>query len=77
MYFFSQNLTYLRQTKKLTQEEAAAAIGVKLKRYQAWEEGRSHPHLKLMVKVCDVLDFHDIYRMLTSRILTPPFRLQH
>jgi transcriptional regulator with XRE-family HTH domain len=76
MSIFNQNLIHLRESKGLTQEMMSYAITqigiepVKLKRYQAWEEGRAFPPEHILIAICDVLDYRDIYVMLTKRLNT-------
>ena len=46
----AENLIRLRKTKGLTQGEAAIKLGKSIKTYQAWEEDRAEPQLK-MIKI--------------------------
>lgn len=66
---FAHNITYLRTQRRMTQEQIADAIGVKLKRYQAWEEGRCLPRMKLMVKVCAYFDCHDVFKFVNEKVI--------
>lgn len=52
-YTFSRNLTRLRKARRLTQEEVALAIGVKTKRYQAWESGANIPRVNVLPSLCN------------------------
>lgn len=45
----SRNLKRLRG--KLRQKEVAAAIGIKHKTYQAYEEGRAEPSATILIKL--------------------------
>jgi len=58
---FANNLKVKRKGLFLTQKKAAAMIGVKLPRYQAWEEGRAEPSYELQAKICEVLKIDDLY----------------
>lgn len=46
-----ENLKYLRKITRLPQREMAEVIGVKLGTYQKWEEGRSEPHICMLVNL--------------------------
>lgn len=70
MFNFSRNLTKLRTKKRITQEEAASAIGVKLKRYQAWEEGRNKPRMSVLEKICEFYEIKDIRELLQTKQTT-------
>lgn len=43
MKIFSAELKNWRKRTKITQEEAALKIGVKVDRYRAWEQNKSEP----------------------------------
>lgn len=72
--YFSENLVYLREKKNLTQQQLAVKlceacnIEIKLKRYQAWEENRAFPGPRILVKLCDVLEYKDIYALISKRL---------
>ncbi len=72
--YFSENLVYLREKKHYTQQQLAiklcelCQVEIKLKRYQAWEERRGFPDPKILIKLCDALEFTDIYTLLTKRL---------
>ncbi|MBN8852243.1 MAG: hypothetical protein BGO55_00675 [Sphingobacteriales bacterium 50-39] len=63
MNYFSKNITHLRNKKNRTQQEIADALGVKLKRYQAWEEGRALPRLPLLLKLCELHGKFDLAQL--------------
>lgn len=58
MNYFSKNITYLRKKNRKTQQQVADALRVKLKRYQAWEEGRCLPRTDVFLRLCE---FHGNY----------------
>lgn len=58
------NLIVLRQKNKLTQGAFANTIGIKRESYQAYEEGRCNPPLKVIKKVVDLYDIKDTYKFL-------------
>jgi len=51
MVFLSQNIRNLRRAKGMTQEEFAAALGVKRSMIGSYEEGRAVPKPDLLVKI--------------------------
>jgi len=63
MNYFSKNITHLRNKNNKTQQEIATALGVKLKRYQAWEEGRSLPRLPMLLKLCEMYGLFDLAQL--------------
>lgn len=71
---FNQNLVYLRDKRGLKQREVAAMLSrvckeeVKLDRYQQWEYGKAEPPLRILVGLCEVLQFKDIYALLTKKL---------
>lgn len=68
-FIFSRNIEYLRKKKKReTQEQSALSIGVKTKRFQAWEEGRGLPPLPLMIRICEHFEYFDIYSLIKTDI---------
>jgi transcriptional regulator with XRE-family HTH domain len=73
MSTFSQNLVFFREQAELSQREVAEKLSterepVKVARYQAWEEERAFPPAHLLVRICDVFEYRDIYSMLTQNI---------
>ncbi|MGK9252398.1 helix-turn-helix domain-containing protein [Paenibacillus humicus] len=52
-----QRISYLRNKRNLTQEEVAAALGVKRPRYNAWENGISNPDHTYLAKLAE---FHKV-----------------
>ena len=71
--FFVQNLIHLREKKGLTQQQMAAKLCTpqkefSIKTYQAYEEGRAWPRPQTLVRICDALQFTDIYSLLTRKI---------
>lgn len=63
---FSNNLKLKRRELKLTQQKCADMIGVKVRTYQAWEEGRSEPSMIHQSKLCEVLHIDDLYLFITT-----------
>jgi DNA-binding XRE family transcriptional regulator len=58
------NLIVLRQKNKLTQGAFANTIGIKREAYQAYEEGRCNPPLKVIKKIVDLYNVNDTYKFL-------------
>ena len=53
---FNENLTMLRKRKGLNQPEFGKLIGIKVGQMGKYETGKSVPDLKLLFKMCDVLE---------------------
>lgn len=53
MKVFSERLKELRKEKQLTQQELAEILGVKRNTYSDWENGKSEPNYKKLVKIAD------------------------
>ena len=58
---FAENLTNKRKELGLKQREMAKSLGVKIRRYQSWEEGRSEPCLNHCTLLCEILHVDDMY----------------
>lgn len=67
---FSNNLKHLRSERNLTRRDMSNLLSVDVKRYSAWEEGRAYPHTEIMIRLCDLLEYKDIYSLLTMDIRT-------
>lgn len=50
------NLKSLRNQKGYTQSKVAEKLDIPLKRYQAWEEGRSEPHSEMLLAIARLYD---------------------
>ncbi|MCI1188745.1 LexA family transcriptional regulator [Hymenobacter sp. DH14] len=50
---FAKNLTSLRKERKLTQEAAASALGLKRSTYAYYENGKSEPSASILLKLAD------------------------
>lgn len=59
-----RNLKTLRAKKKLSQQKFADRINRPIKRYQAWEEGRSQPN------VDDIIDIAKEHELTIDDLLT-------
>ena len=58
------NLARLRKYHKLTQVEAAQALGVIRSRYNGWEGGQAEPNIAMLLALSKV------YRMSIDRMVT-------
>ncbi len=63
---FAKNLAEKRKEKGFVQKQIADMLPVKLKTYQAWEEGRGTPPYDILIKLCKTLECTDIYSFLTK-----------
>ena len=61
---FSENLIRKRKELRLSQQTIANKIGVKISRYQKWEEGKAEPCLTHCLKLIEVLEVDDMYLFL-------------
>lgn len=62
------NLKILRNRKGFSQQEVAKMIGIKQTRLGHWETGFASPDYTMLVKMCDLYGYEDIYKMLTEVI---------
>ncbi len=53
---FSERLKECRNARNLKQREVAAEIGVVLRTYQGYEEGRSEPNIARLIALADFFD---------------------
>ncbi len=58
---FGKRLRDIRLKRDMTQQELANAIGIALRSYQCYEQGRRQPSLKLLVALADTLDISTDY----------------
>lgn len=54
------NLSKARKACKLTQTATARELGVKVRTYRAYEEGRATPSPQLLVRICRLYKVLDI-----------------
>ena len=54
--FFGDRLRSARMYRRITQQVMADRIGVALRTYQQYEQGRSTPSYELLVSIADALD---------------------
>ena len=52
---FGSNLRRARMDSGLTQQKTADAIGVTLRVYQSYEQGKHSPSLESLVRIADIL----------------------
>lgn len=60
------NLHKLRYRKGLSQSEVAGSLGIAQNRLGHWETGFASPDYTMLVKLCDLYEYRDIYKMLTE-----------
>ncbi len=65
----ARTLRQLRTARGLTQQEAAAAMGVIQASYSAWETGRSFPAIERLPSLARMLDVD--METLVAALLTP------
>lgn len=65
---FSINITKIRHSKRMSQQEMADGLGIGVRRYAAWEEGRCYPKVSMMIKLCDFIGDKNIYDLVTKPI---------
>jgi transcriptional regulator with XRE-family HTH domain len=66
MKAFAQNLRKARAAYGMTQEQVAAAIGVKTGAYQKYEEGRCEPNIDTLVLIGQVLEITNLPAFLSD-----------
>ncbi|MBS1915677.1 MAG: helix-turn-helix transcriptional regulator [Bacteroidetes bacterium] len=55
MSTFSINLSKKRKEKKLTQQQMADKLNIKIRTYQAYEEDRADPDIETFIKINQIL----------------------
>ena len=53
MSVFSKRLIELRDSRKLSQKEAAKEFGIVLRAYQRYEAGERYPQFPTLIKIAD------------------------
>lgn len=61
---FGKNLKRLRSHSEWSQEDAAAAIGIKRSTYASYEEHRAEPSQDILKKIADAFGVTNMYAML-------------
>ena len=51
MVYFPSNLKYLRNERKLNQQETAELLGIKQNTYSNYERGYTEPNLEMLLKI--------------------------
>ena len=51
MSIFSDNLRYLRESRKESQQQTADRLEIKRGRYEPWESGKSEPPYEMLIKI--------------------------
>lgn len=60
------NLRILRDRTGLSGPAVAARLGINSSRLGHWETGLASPDYTMLVRLCDLYGFTDVYRMLTE-----------
>lgn len=63
MVEFRFQLRKIRMEKKKTQKQTAEALGMELRSYQFYEEGRAEPSIKKLIALADFFDVSLDYLM--------------
>jgi transcriptional regulator with XRE-family HTH domain len=58
---YAKNLKKRRIEMRYTQPKISAALGIKVTRYQKWEEGECEPSIEYQVQLCELLMIDDLY----------------
>jgi DNA-binding XRE family transcriptional regulator len=65
---FAGNLRRIREHRGYSQEQMADHLAVTVNVYQAWENVAAFPPARELVKICDLLDYRNVYKMITATI---------
>lgn len=68
---FSENLSYLRKRKQLTQEQLAEQLGVSRQAVSKWEAGASYPEMDKLLLLCQLFScsMDDLARKDVTQVL--------
>lgn len=55
--FINDNLKFIRSCYQMTQQEMSDKVGINLKAYQKYEEGRATPKLEQIIEISCKLNF--------------------
>ncbi len=53
---FKDNLRKIRKEREMTQKDVCKILNVSLNGYASWEQGRTEPDIKTIVKLCKIFD---------------------
>jgi transcriptional regulator with XRE-family HTH domain len=62
---FSQNLNYLMKKRKLSRSLMCEKLRIDSARLSHWTQSRAYPRTEAMVDLCNVLEYYDLYKLLT------------
>jgi|GEM_PF-1412295 len=75
---FGKNLRYLRSLKDWTRKDLGDRLGISEDRVKNWEvEAGSFPRATILIQLVDLLDYTDIYSLLTEDIRPKPSKTNH
>lgn len=63
---YAINFSYLRNLRRLTRKDISEKTGIPASTWGSYEEGRAFPHWEKLLIICDLLEYRDIYRLLSE-----------
>jgi len=70
---FNKRLRSTRMMRQMTQQALADAVGLALRSYQCYEQGKREPSLDMLVKLADVLEVPTDYLLCRDLSLLKSF----
>lgn len=62
---FARNLAFLRYERGMTAKKVSELTGIPKTTWWSWEYGTCYPSLKFLPKICQALEYYDLYSMVT------------
>lgn len=53
---FNERLKELRQQSPMLQKDIAASIGISVRTFQQYEQGKAEPNIEKLIKLADIFD---------------------
>ncbi len=70
MNTFNRNMRSLRLSRNLTIKEASGALGIPYNTYYMYENKPIQPNFDMLIKICDLYNYKDIYKLITEELCT-------
>jgi transcriptional regulator with XRE-family HTH domain len=68
MSTFNRNIKNLRVSRGFSIQEAAEALRIPYNTYYTYEHQPIQPKFEMLVKICDLYEYKDVYKLITEDI---------
>lgn len=68
IYHFALNMKKLRECRGMTVPQVCIILGISAITYEPWETSATLPNSPMLVRICNLFGYFDLYRMMTKHI---------